>query len=136
MNPLLNILFMLLYVVAFFYFIVDVTDNNFLRDKMIVFIATFLFQYALIIINKVINKCDIDTYEVVNECLRVAFVGVVGYSIYTDLTIMDYSRAMFAPDPLNKHKSIWLVTAVIILLMTLTKTIELFIQAKQYQCNK
>ncbi len=131
MNPFLNLLFLLLFTVSVFYFLVDVSGKSYLRDKVIIFVCMFLFQFSLMIISSVINKCKIDFYRIINECLKVAFIGVIGYSIYIDLTIMDTTRDIFEHNPLSGHKSIWLATGTVFLLLTLTKTIQLLLQPKQ-----
>jgi hypothetical protein len=131
MNPFLNLLFLFLFILAVFYFVVDVNNQYYLRDKLVIFIAMFFFQFVLTLISKIINKCKIELYEVVNDCLRTAFVGVIGYSVYTDLTLMEDYKDIFEPDPLNKHKAVWMVSITIILLMTLTKTVQLLLQTKE-----
>jgi len=130
MNPFLNLLLIFLYVIAVFYFVVDVNNKQYLRDKLVIFLAMFFFQFLLTMISKVVSKCKVEIWDIVNDSLRVAFIGVIGYSVYTDLTIMENTEATFAPDPLNKQKSTWIVSICIIMLLALTKTVQLFLQTK------
>ena len=110
MNPFLNLFLLFLYVIAVFYFVVDVNNKQYLRDKLVIFLAMFFFQFLLSLISKITNKCKIEIWDIVNESLRVAFIGVIGYSVYTDLTIMENTKKTFAPTPLNKNNSKWIVS--------------------------
>jgi len=135
MNPFFNLLLLFLFVIAVFYFVIDVSNQRFLMDKLIIFVAMFFFQFVLMLISKVINKCKININELVNECLRVALVSVIGYSVYTDLTIMDSTKDTFEFDPINPHKSKWAASIIIIVLLTFVKTIQLLLEGEQYNCS-
>ena len=136
MNILLNILFLSLFTMAIIYFLINVENNEYLKDKLIIFITLFFFQLSLQIITKIINKCKIDIFEIANNCLRVAFAGTIGYSIYIDLTLMNETKNTFGPDPLNPHKSNWISSAVIILFITIVKVFELLLKSKHLDCPK
>ena len=135
MNPFFNILLLFLYIIAVFYFVIDVNNQNYLVDKLVIFIAIFFFQFVLMLISKIINKCKIETDQLINESLRIALVSVIGYSVYTDLTIMENTKESFEYDPTNPQKSIWIVSIIIIVLITLVKTIQLLLQGEQYSCG-
>ena len=136
MNILLNILFLSLFITAVIYFLINVENNEYLKDKLIIFMTLFFFQLSLQIISKIINKCKIDIFEITNNCLRVAFVGTIGYSVYIDLTLMDETKDIFGSDPLNPHKSNWMCAAVIILFITIVKIFELLLRSKHLDCPK
>lgn len=136
MNSFLNILLLLLFVTAINYFMINVFTKRYIRDKLIIFISIFFFQMALLIISKILNNCKIDIYKITNECLRLAFVATLGYTVYVDLTLIDSTKAFFAPNLAFKHKSIWLCIVAIILFISAYRTLELLLQTNSIGCQK
>ena len=134
MNPFLNLLFLSLFIVAITYFIINVEEDDYIKNKFLLFISIFFFQFVLIIISKIINNCKINIFNIANDSLRIALVGVIGLSIYTDLTLMDNTKYLFEPDVLNHHKSKWMCTTIIILFISVVKIIELLLNSSQYGC--
>lgn len=89
MNLFANIFFVFIYLLVMLYFrIPDISENNWIWHKVIIFLALFCYQFLLELINKIKNKCKIEMVDIVSSSLQTSVAGVIGYSIYTDLRIM------------------------------------------------
>ena len=86
MNTFINIFFIFIFIFAILFFKLPNIDNrNRLLNKLILFSLLFIYQFMLLIISKVKNKCKIDFLEVFIYSIETATLGVIGYSIYNDL---------------------------------------------------
>lgn len=135
MNPLFNLILMSLFIASNTYLVVDIEDyNDLIKNKFVFFLAIFFFQSVLMVISDIVNNCKINMGSVVNSSIRVALIGVIGYSVYSDLTMMDYTRDFFKQEFGNEHKSNWLCTAIIIMFISILKLFELLLTSSQYDC--
>lgn len=136
MNTFINIFFVFIFIFVILFFKMPNIDNtNYLLHKLIIFGLLFLYQYTLLIISKVKNKCKIDFLEVFMYSVETATIGVIGYSIYNDLQHykLGDSESLFIVDT----KVQYLYIAIIItLLLTFVNTIKLLFGYTPYECIK
>ena len=93
-----------------------------------------MYQFMLLVMSKVKNKCKIDFLEVFRYSIETAVVGVVGYSIYTDLQYYKFDDTPFLiPD---KNIQYLYITIIISVLLTFVNTIKLLVGYKPYDCIK
>jgi hypothetical protein len=82
---------MFVYAMLFFK-LPDIDDGNILQHKFIIFLSLFCFYFLVQIIGKIKNKCKIDINDITTKSLTVAVSGVMGYTLYQDLGMMEWSR--------------------------------------------
>jgi len=91
MNVFIDILFLFIYLLVLFYFKVpNITNNNYLWHKLLLFIFVIAYQYILEIIKKLKNKQDVEPFQILQDCVYYGLYSVVGYSIYIDLMYMNF----------------------------------------------
>jgi len=92
MNIFTDTIFLLVYLMILFYFhIPDITNNNYLFHKLIIFISILAFRYIIEIIKKIKDRQKVDPFEVLNSSLYYALFGIIGYGVYMDLMYGNYS---------------------------------------------
>lgn len=85
MHILVNILFIFIFLfILFFFNLPDVNNNNYIMHKVVIFFSILIFQYTLILISKLKNKCKIDGYDIFYDSLQTALASFISYTIYTD----------------------------------------------------
>ena len=96
MNTFINIFFIFIFMfIILFFKTPNITNNNYILHKIIIFALLFVYQFMLLVMSKVKNKCKIDFLEVFRYSIETAVVGVVGYSIYTDLQYYKFDDTPF-----------------------------------------
>ena len=136
MNTFINIFFIFIFIFAILFCkIIDVNNGNRLINKLIMFCLLFIFQFTLLIISKIKDKCKIEFSEVFMYSIETATVGIIGYSIYDDLEYFKLGNAgsLYIID--NKMKSVYM-SIIIILLFTFVNTIKLLFGYRPYECIK
>ena len=134
MNIFINILFLFIYLYSLFFFqIPNLSESNPIINKLFIFIAVFVFQFCLTLIEKIKLKCKIEMERIVNECLIIGLLAVLGYSIYNDLTylnIIDNSSLMMQ----NKKINYLYVTLIIILFVCSIQLIKVSLTYYPIKC--
>ena len=135
MNTFINIFFVFIFIFIILYFKApNISNNNYILHKLIIFALLFIYQFMLLIMSKVKNKCKIDFSEVFKYSIETAIVGVIGYSIYTDLQYYKLND-----DPLfvtDQNMQYLYITIIITLLLTFVNTIKLLFGYRPYDCIK
>lgn len=136
MNTFINIFFIFIFIFAILFFKLPNIDNrNRLLNKLILFSLLFIYQFMLLIISKVKNKCKIDFLEVFIYSIETATLGVIGYSIYNDLEYskLGYEESLYMTD--NKIQYVY-IALIIALLLIFVNTIKLLFGYRPYECIK
>lgn len=134
MNIFLNILFLFLFVFTLIIFhLPNIKDGRFLTHKFILFVSVFCFQFVLLILSKIANKCKIDIIEIFNDSLMTSVFAILGYSIYNDLI---YSNKIMNNPQCGNHGNYLLATVLIISFIAIWKVIRLSINRDYQRCIK
>jgi hypothetical protein len=95
MDLLINILFLFVYLIVLFYFgMPDITNNNYLMHKALLFATISAFNYVFYLIKKMKEGNKINYKKILANSIYYGLFGVVGYSIYIDLMYMNFSVGM------------------------------------------
>ncbi len=136
MNIFTDMLFISIYLFIMIYFkLPDVSTDNYLLHKIILFVDVFCFFYAMQLIKKIKYKCKIDPYEILQQSIIYGLYVVIGYSVYTDLLRMKWSESYFDAIQTNMIKKYLMVISIIIVFVTIIQLIGL-IFTKSYNCDK
>ena len=136
MNTFINIFFIFIFIFAILFFKIPNIDNgNRLLNKLILFSLLFVYQFTLLVVSKVKNKCKIDFLEVFTYSIETATIGVIGYSIYNDLEYfkLETGESLYMSD--NKVQYVY-IAIIIALLLTFINTIRLLFDYRPYECIK
>jgi len=136
MNTFINIFFIFIFIFAILFFKIPNIDNgNRLLNKLILFSLLFVYQFTLLVVSKVKNKCKIDFLEVFTYSIETATIGVIGYSIYNDLEYfkLETGESLYMSD--NKVQYVY-IAIIIALLLTFVNTIRLLFDYRPYECIK
>ena len=133
MNVIINIFFIFIFTFWILFFrIPDIDNRNYLFHKLVIFALLFVYQFSLLVLSKIKNKCKIDLLDVCGYSFETAIVAIIGYSIYTDLQYYDLDFMCFSDQDLNYIY----VTIIITLLLTFVNTVKLLLGFKPYECIK
>jgi len=132
----IDILFIFIFMYLMFCLqIPDIENDNDMLNKFIIFISLFCFYYALQIIKKIKGNCKINLNDITKNSLIVALTGSLGYSFYTDLVEMNFSKDYIKYFKDTSKYVLYLVIVIcIILLITIIKIIELLLTSNQDPC--
>lgn len=138
------IMFAFIYMI-FAYKILDDNDDNLVKNKIILFISLYCFYFTLNILDKIYSKCKIDIKYISSRAIQIAIYGVLGYVLYNDLAIMDYTKnivgnisdLMSDEDTLSAkmlyNKNI-MITMIIILFISMIRIIERLFVGHMNEC--
>lgn len=136
MNTLIDILllFGFLYVIFLFKF-PNIENTNYLYNKFLVFVLIFLFNFMVQFITKIISGCNILYDEIIGKSLEVALYGVIGYSIFVDLSIMNGTKTYIQSFGKSSY-SLYLVAAIVVIaFIAMMKTFKLLLSTNEYVCR-
>lgn len=141
MNIFTDSLFLFVCLFALFYFnMPNVNNDNYLTHKLMIFISVFAFSYVTRLIKKIKNGCVVNPMELMYNCLYTAVVAVVGYSIYIDLTYMDWSKTYFVDNFNDTHlygtQKYAFISLVIVVSTALIQLIGLMFNPMHDNCIK
>ena len=137
MRIILDAVFLFCFIMIMFYFeLPNIFSDNYIKHKLILFGAVFGFYYLISLIRKVGKQnCTIDPYIMIKHSLKIALLTIIGYSIFIDFSIMEWSKDYFIFD--NPYKKYAIVSVIIVVLITIIQTIEtLFYDQEQDECKK
>jgi hypothetical protein len=93
MNIFLNIFFIFLFMYTLIIFrLPNIYDSRFVLHKFVIFTSVFCFQFILLLLSKIGNKCKIDIIEIFKNSFMTAIYGILGYSIYNDMIFTGLTR--------------------------------------------
>lgn len=81
------ILFVFLFVLFYFKF-PDITNNNYLFHKLLIFVSTFVLKFVIELCKKIKESEKIDAMEILKQSAHFSLYNIIGYSIYIDLIYM------------------------------------------------
>ncbi len=126
MNIFTDVLFLFIYICTLLYFrIPDVINHNYIFHELCLFIAVFVYFYAVDLIKTIKKKCKIQPYKMVKDTMMISLLTVLGYAFYVQLMYMDWSKAYFADvdlinDPTKRFVSISLIIVMFITVVKLS----------------
>jgi hypothetical protein len=89
MSIIVESIFLFIYLMTLFFFkFPDITNNNYLFHKLIIFITTFIFKFAIELYKKIKENTKVDPMEILNNSVEYSLFNILGYSIYIDLMYM------------------------------------------------
>ena len=111
-----------------FFKIPDIENDNYVNHKFILFISLFIFTFITQIIAKIRNGCKIDQMDVANKSLQVAVTAIIGYSLYVDFNVMEWSKDYVASLVDSKYSLYLLVAIIMILFIAIIKIVQLLFE--------
>lgn len=105
--------------------LIDLKDDRHLVDKGKILALLFTTQFILEVVSTYINRCEFSFERVYDRSLRVAMVGVIGFSIYIDLLNHSATRHKLADLKKNSNMHLVVVIATITVGVLLMQTIGL-----------
>jgi hypothetical protein len=125
MNTFIDIIFLFVYLFTMFFFgIPDVANDNYIGHKIILFVSLFIYNFALNFIKSIFSKNN-NNIDIFNDSFQIAVAGIIGYSLFIDLTIMD-STYEFMNSICSSENMLYLtITIVMILFISLVKIFKL-----------
>ena len=125
MSIIVETIFLFIYLITLFFFkFPDITNNNYLFHKLIIFITTFIFKFAVELYKKIKEGVKVDPMEILNHSVEYSLYNILGYSIYIDLMYMKipYENIHINIDSDNQRYFISsLITSLFVFLIGLAK---------------
>lgn len=85
-----DILFLFVYLTTLFYFrFPDITNNNYLFHKLIIFISVFVFKFVIELGKKIKEDKKVDPVEILKTSSNFSLYNILGYSLYIDMMYMN-----------------------------------------------
>lgn len=136
MITFIDLLFILVFIFSMFCLQVpNVKGDNYILNKLIIFVFLFCFYFVLQIIKKIKNNCKINLDDTTKNSLIVALSGSLGYSLFTDLTIQKYSKDYMGTITEGSKYILYLVITIgIIMFIAIIKIIEFLIISNKEEC--
>ena len=111
-----------------------VYKDNYLQNKIILFIGFFLFQLLTNSVSKIQSKCKAKMSNIINDSFFVALLSVIGYSIFLDLSMMKNTNTLIAPFLENSHLTHLLLSGIIASFIFTTKVLQIIFLGNE-KCN-
>jgi hypothetical protein len=137
LNIVIDSLFLFIYIcVLLFIKFPNINSDNYIKHKLIFFTTIFVFTFLTNIITLIKKACKIDAGFVAIKSLYIGTVAVIAYSIYLDLTIMNWSKEYFINKTnLDTYKSYALISFTVVMSVLLFRLFNLLISNKEIECN-
>lgn len=131
MNIFTDLLFLFLFLYSVLFFkIPDIENDNYINHKFILFLAIFVFSFTTQIIAKLRNNCAINHISLISKSLQIAVMAVIGYSLYVDLNIMEWSKD-YVSSVINSKYSLYLTVSIImIMFIAVIKIVQLIFDSE------
>ena len=137
MNTFVDILFMFIFIfIMFFFEVPDVNNDNYIQHKVVIFITLFMFNYVVNIIKKMRNGCKIEQNNIISNSTQMAIAGLLGYSLFVDLKVMEWSRDMISSSYDSLFMLNLIVTIIMILFISIIKIMKLLFNSSVDTCIK
>lgn len=140
MNIFTDILFLFVYIIAMFYLqLPNITNNDYPIHKLYLFISIFSYYFVIQIIKKIKNKCSINIFTILEDCLIITLFCVLGYSIYVDFKYWDYTKDTITQidetDISSTLKGYSIVSLIIVSFMATIQIVKLLFQGSINDCE-
>lgn len=135
MNIFTDLLFLFIFIYSMLFFkIPDIETDNYIYHKLIFFVTIFLFTFISQILMKLRNNCKIIASEIFNRSLEVAISGLIGYSLYIDLTIMESTKEYMTS--YSKYILYLMIALTIVLFIGIVKIARVVFSYNENDCVK
>lgn len=132
MNIFIDLVFLFIYLYTILFFeLPNVETDNYIHHKFFLFIALFVFTFVTQIISKIRNNCRIDQLDIMNHSIHVATIGIIGYSVYTDLNTMEWSKDYINNMITSKYSLFLMIAVIMVLFISTIKIIRLLFAMDQ-----
>lgn len=111
------------------------SQNNLLKNKLILFSGFFVFQVVINSIMSTQNKCKPKLSNIFNDSFFVALLSIIGYSFYLDLVSMRSTYNFIYPYLRNYHLSSLLITIIIVSFIFFIKMFQIVFTGKE-ECSR
>ncbi len=140
MNIFTDILFLFVYILTMLYLeLPDIKNNDYPIHKLYLFISIFAYYFVVQIIKKIKNKCTIDPFLILQDCLIISLFCVLGYSIYVDLKYWDYTKetitAIDSTDFNSILKGYSSVALIIVSFVTVVQLVKILFKGSVNECD-
>jgi hypothetical protein len=116
----------------------NIDDNNYVLHKIIFFISLFYFYFLISSLSKIFRKCSIGIKELIGRSAIIAVSGVLGYSLFVDLSrsrqLSEYFNEVLKLDN-HKNRLNLLVSMFILMFIVFVRCIELLISYNDMGCQ-
>ena len=137
MQILLNLILQLFFIYfALLIGIPGTSGDNMLKNKLVLFIGIAIFQLFIKSIMKIKFRCKFKTKNIINESLFIGLLSVIGYSLYLDLSLMNYSRNLFNNLNSNKYLYPFIVTSIINIFILFIFLFQIIFNIQIDKCDK
>ena len=90
MNVLIHLLILFIFIFALLMMnIPQINDDEFIQQKLYIFVGIFLFEFIIGIISAIFKKCVVNISKIARSSLQSAFLAVIATAIYNDLDRLD-----------------------------------------------
>ena len=134
MNSFINIFFIFIFIFGMLFCkIPNINNRNTIVHKVIIFGLLFIYQFSLLVISHIKNKCKIEFLEIFRYSIETATVGIVGYSLFNDLR---YSTGLGGSLMMDDKIKYLYIAIIISLLLVFVNTVKLMFNFRPYECIK
>jgi hypothetical protein len=128
MNILFNLIFLFIFIYISLIIGVPGTNDNIIKNKLILFIGVFIYQFIVGFISK-ISKISKETKkhnikEIFKTSIFTSLISIIGYSLYIDIILMNLIPNSSIN---NKFINSAIISVIITSTIGLSKIIELII---------
>tara|TARA_Y100000813_G_C23833677_1_gene198726 strand:- start:61 stop:489 length:429 start_codon:yes stop_codon:yes gene_type:complete len=108
---------------------------NLLKNKLILFVGIFIFQILTKSISKISTRCKTNIKYVIFDSFFIGLMSIIGYSIYIDLSIMNYSKSFMSMYTSNKLYNAITISVVISLFTFIIKMFQIMFNGEIDICQ-
>ena len=137
MKTYINVLIIFVFLIIYIYFnIININDDNILKNKLFLFIGLFICQVIILSINKIKNKCtNITINDIIKDGSLTSLYGIIAYELYYDLINIEQINNSIGTLLNNNNIKISFMTFVISILIGFFKLCEFIINYKNEDCS-
>lgn len=136
MNIFTDLLFIYVYVaVLIFLGFINFESDNYLSQKLYLFVSLVMFNSLLEIMKNFKSKCKTSGCRLINNSVKVGTVGVLGLMVYTDLMFMGWSRHTFESINASRFNRSLLIPLVVVFAIMVIKLIYVMFDVDERGCD-
>ena len=137
MQILLNLVLQLFFIYfALLIGIPGTSGDNILKNKLVLYIGIVIFQLFIKSTMKIKFRCKFTTKNIIKESLFVGLLSVIGYSLYVDLSLMNYTRNIFNDLNSNKYLYPFIVSSIINIFILFIFLFQIIFNIQIDKCDK
>ena len=124
MNTLSNVLILMIFIyVSLIVGVPGTNTDNILRQKFFLFAGITIFQFLLHVVTQIKKnpKKRVRVNQMISDSIQTASAAVIGFSVYTDLVTMNWSKGMIEPYLGTRHKNSLMITLTVIGFVAIVK---------------